>query len=193
MLAVLLCGILGYEGAWAQAVPAQPGAAGFVQTVEEAQRVLPGDYAETPEDIIVAAMELYSWFTISPLDVDPDLISADGFLYRVADEELCRNEVIMQLLSDTFSAQIIEEMMMYEVYTVIDGMLYTTAGGGRGIDQNISFVEYEETYSDEQKIVYRVVVHYHGEAEFYMLPDEFEFIREKIDDKWLFTQFIFFW
>ncbi len=197
MLVMLLCGIFVQGGAWAEVFPAQPGA-GVPEGIEDMsntaeQRVLPGEYVETPEDIIVAALELYSWFTISPLDVDPDLISPDGYLYRVADEELCQNEVISHLLAETFSEEVIREIMMYEVYTVIDGLLYTTAGGGRGIDENISFVEYEEVYADEAKVIYNVTVHYHGEAEFYMLPDEFEFIREKIDERWVFTQFTFFW
>lgn len=197
ILIVLLCGMFLQTGALAEVVPAQPGAgapASFFSLPDDSeQRVLPGEYVETPEDIIVAAMELYSWFTISPLDVDPDLISPDGYLYRVADEELCLNEVISALLAEHFSEEVISEIMLYEVYTVIDGMLYTTAGGGRGMDENISSVKYEETYRDEEKIIYTVTVSYYGEAEFYMLPDEFEFIREKINDRWVFTQFTFFW
>jgi len=151
-----------------------------------------GAFGETPEEIILSAMEIFSWFTIWPLDVDPELCAEDGSVWRVADETLCNNETMMGLLNDTFSEEIVDEMLAYEVYTVINGMLYGTSGG-RPIDPNISWVEYEETYSDEFEIIYTATVHYYGEGENGVEPDVFEFIRQQIDEKWVFTQFPFFW
>ena len=149
------------------------------------------DESETPDQVITSAMEIYSWFTISPLDVDPELPGGDG-LFRVADENMCSYETMMRLLEDHFSEEIIEGILSYEVYTVIDGLLYGE-GMGRAIDPNISDVEYEEISVDEEKIVYQATVHYVGEGENGIVPDVFEFVRERKEDKWVFTQFTFFW
>ncbi len=151
-----------------------------------------GAPAETPEEIITSAMEVYSWFTICPLDVDPELPGEDGY-YRVADDDLCREEAMMALLSGTFSEEIIASLMEYGVYAAEDGVLYDR-GGGRAVDPSISEVEYEEISAEEKKTVYRVTVHYLGEGEREdAVPEEFEFVREFVDDQWVFTEFPFFW
>ncbi len=156
------------------------------------ERAFPGVYGETPEEIILSAMEIYSWFTICPLDVDPELPGGDGTVYRVADEILCSYDIMLRLLDFTFGAEVVEEMLANGVYTVIDGMMYGNAGG-RPIDPNICEVSYEETYADEEKVVYTVVVSYHEIDGVSAEPDVLEFVRENVDGQWLFTQFPFFW
>lgn len=147
---------------------------------------------DTPAQVIISAMEVYSWFTISPLDVDPELPIGEGNVFRVADETLCRYETVMKILEANFSREIIEEMLAYDIYQVVDGVLYGD-GMGRGIDPNISEVEYETVSADDQKVVYRVTVHYVGEGEADVTPDAFEFVRERSGEQWVFTQFPFFW
>ncbi len=195
-MAWMLIGLLMVSGAFAQEAAVE-GISDYGLSEENQYRALPGDYAEdyveTPEDIIVAALEVYSWFTISPLDVDTGLMLADGSGYRVADESLCSYDVVISLLKTMFSDEIITGMFDFGMYTVLDGMLFTTVGGGRGIDENISYVEYEEVLCEEAKIVYNVTVHYYGEGENGIVPDVFEFVRELIDEQWVFTQFVFFW
>ena len=159
---------------------------------ETGERSFPGVYGETPEEIIVSAMEVYSWFTICPLDVDPELAGGDGSVFRVADETLCNYNAVIRLLDFTFSEEIVEGLLAYDVYTIIDDTLYGT-GGGRTIDPRICEVNYEETYSDEERVVYTVTVHYLGEGENAVEPDVLEFVRERIGGQWLFTQFPFFW
>lgn len=162
------------------------------ETADESERSFPDVYEETPEDIILSAMEMYSWFTISPLDVDPELAGGDGSVFRVADETLCRDEIMMRLLDFTFCPEIVEELMAYETYTVIDGLLYGTAGG-RPVDPLISEVIYEETENSEDRVVYTVTVKYLGEGGNAMAPDVLEFVREPVNGLWVFTQFPFFW
>lgn len=162
----------------------------FAENADE--RSFPGVSGETPEEIIISAMEIYSWFTICPLDVDPELVGGDGSVCRVADEMLCSYDTIMRLLDFSFSPDIVEAIFSYETYTVIDGMLYGTAGG-RAIDPLISEVSYEETYRGEDRIVYTVTVNYLGEGENAIEPDVLEFVREPINGQWVFTQFPFFW
>ncbi len=192
MLVILLL----IPGALAQETAAE-GNSVYGWSEGEQQRVLPGDYAdeyiETPEDIIVAALEVYSWFTISPLDVDTGLMLSDGSAYRVADESLCSYDVMISLLKTMFSDEIITGMFGFGLYTVLDGMLFTTVGGGRGIDENICYVEYEEVLREEAKIVYNVTLYYYGEGTDELVPETFEFVRELIDEQWVFTQFVFFW
>ncbi len=183
MLALLmLC-----AGALAEVVPQNPALTGGMPVLTEEEFVEP-----TAEELVVGAMEIYSWFTISPLDVDVELIDESGMLWRVADEVLCDWEYVQALLCETFSAEVIADMLSYEVYTVIDGMLYTVPGG-RGMDLNIDWVEYKDTFCTEEINVIEVTVHYLGEAELGVEADVFEFVREKIDGVWVFTQFPFFW
>ena len=47
--------------------------------------------------------------------------------------------------------------------------------------------------ADEEKIVYQVTVHYYDRDGISIEPDVFEFMQEKIEEQWLFTQFTFFW
>lgn len=162
------------------------------ETADEGERAFIGVYEETPEQVIVSAMEIYSWFTICPLDVDPELAGGDGTVFRVADEVLCDYSIMMRLLDFSFSPELVEEMFAYETYTVIDGLLYGR-GGGRAIDPLISEVTYEETERTEDRIVYTVTVHYLGSGENVMEPDVLEFVREPIKGQWVFTQFPFFW
>lgn len=163
---------------------------GEAETPTLQERAFMGAFGETPEEIITSAMEIYSWFTISPLDVDPEL-SANG-VWRVADEALCHVDVMMRLLDFVFSPEIVNDLLAYGPYTVIDGMLYG-ASGGRSIDPRIVDVTYEETEADETRIVYTVTVRYQeqpdGEAE----EEALLFVREKLDGQWVFTDFPFFW
>ena len=180
----LLVLILACSSAWAEE------AGGEEFSLQE--RAFMGAFSETPEEMILSAMEVYSWFTISPLDVDPELAGGDGSVWRVADEALCSEDVMMRLLDFIFCPEIVEDLMAYGPYTVIDGMLYSVAGG-RSIDPRIYDVKYEATYSDEEKSVYTVTVCYRDETGAELEPDVLEFVREKIDGQWLFTAFPFFW
>jgi len=174
-------------GAFAEVVPQNPALTGGMNVLTEAEFVEP-----TAEELVVGAMEIYSWFTISPLDVDVELSDESGTLWRVADETLCDWEYVQTLLYQNFSAEVVADMLSYEIYTVIDGMLYTVPGG-RGMDLNIDWVEYKDTFCTEEINVIEVTVHYLGEAELGVEADVFEFVREKIDGVWVFTQFPFFW
>lgn len=159
---------------------------------EEGERQFLAVSEEMPEDIILSAMEIYSWFTISPLDVDWELPSEDGSVWRVADEVLCDYETMMRLLDFSFSPEVVAEMLAFETYTVIDGCLYGTAAG-RPVDPLISEVIYEETERSEERVVYTVTVNYLGEGENAIEPHVLEFIREPVNGLWVFTQFPFFW
>ena len=159
---------------------------------EESGRQFMAASEETPEDIILSAMEIYSWFTISPLDVDWELPGGDGSVWRVADEVLCDYDTMMRLLDFSFSQEVVAEMLAFETYTVIDGCLYGTAAG-RPVDPLISEVIYEETERSEERIVYTVTVNYLGEGETAIEPHVLEFVREPVNGLWVFTQFPFFW
>lgn len=151
-----------------------------------------GSEEQSPQEIITSAMEIYSWFTISPLDVDPELTGGDGRVCRVADELLCDYGTVMRLLDFTFSPEIVRGLLAYNTYEVIDGQLYGV-GGGRGVDERISEVSYEITESGESRIVYTVTVYYVGVQDGEANSETFEFVREPVNGLWVFTQFPFFW
>lgn len=162
------------------------------EAIDEGERSFLGVFEESPEQTITSAMEIYSWFTICPLDVDPELAGGDGSVFRVADDVLCDYEIMMRLLDFSFSPELVSEMFAYETYTVIDGQLYGR-GGGRAVDPLISEVIYEETERTDERIVYTVTVYYLGEGEDATDCHVLEFVREPVDGMWVFTQFPFFW
>lgn len=148
----------------------------------------------TAQDVIVPAMEVYSWFTISPLDVNGDVPSADGGKYRVLDDDLVSYENMLSVLQSYFSDELIEEIWAWGSYETASGQLYGYYPGEspleRAIDPDISEVSYELALETDTARIYTATV-------FCLSLDEplvFEFIQEPTEDgRWVFTQFPFFW
>ena len=148
----------------------------------------------SPQDEILSAMTVYSWFTIAPLDVNGDLPSPSSDKYRVLDETLVSADAMRETLRTYFSDEIIDELWAWGSYEESDGLLYGYYPGEspyeRPIDPDISEVEYALTLHTDEARIYTVTVYALSSDE----PLLFEFIQEKTeDDRWVFTQFPFFW
>ena len=148
----------------------------------------------SPQDEILSAMAVYSWFTIAPLDVNGDVPSPDGSRYRVLDDALVSAEAMQETLAAHFSDDIIKELWAWGAYETVDGLLYGYYPGEspyeRPVDPNISEVEYALALHTDDARIYTVTVYALTADE----PLLFEFIQEKTDDgRWVFTQFPFFW
>ncbi len=148
----------------------------------------------TPRDEILAAMTVYSWFTIAPLDVNGDVPAPGGGKYRVLDDVLVSAEAMQETLAAYFSDEIIEELWAWGSYETVNGQLYGYYPGEspyeRPIDPDVSEVEYVLSLHTDDTRIYTVTVCSLSSDE----PLLFEFIQEKTEDgRWVFTQFPFFW
>lgn len=146
------------------------------------------------QDEILSAMTVYSWFTIAPLDVNGDVPAPDGGKYRVLDDELVSAETMQATMAAHFSDDLIDELWAWGSYETVDGQLYGYYPGEspyeRPIDPDISEVEYALALHTDEARIYTVTVYSLSSDE----PLLFEFIQEKTEDnRWVFTQFPFFW
>ena len=146
------------------------------------------------QDEILSAMTVYSWFTIAPLDVNGDVPAPDGGKYRVLDDEIVSAETMQATMAAHFSDDLIDELWAWGSYETVDGQLYGYYPGEspyeRPIDPDISEVEYALALHTDEARIYTVTVYSLSSDE----PLLFEFIQEKTEDnRWVFTQFPFFW
>ena len=146
------------------------------------------------QDELLSAMTVYSWFTIAPLDVNGDVPAPDGGKYRVLDDELVSAETMQATMAAHFSDDLIDELWAWGSYETVDGQLYGYYPGEspyeRPIDPDISDVEYALALHTDEARIYTVTVYSLSSDE----PLLFEFIQEKTEDnRWVFTQFPFFW
>lgn len=150
---------------------------------------------ETPEEICTAAMEVYSWFALQPLDVDLTMPDSTMTRYRVLDERLNTPEKMTAVLHEYFSEEIVEALMTCGVYAEEDGYLYTGAEQTRPIDPTIVSTEYYLAEETEITRSYNAAVFYSDEegSETVTALEEYTLYMENIDGKWLFTSFWFFW
>lgn len=149
------------------------------------------DEEDLVEDTLLGAMEVYSWFVLQPLDVDPDKPDESGDLFQVLDERYNTMPLLRAYVSSYFSDAIVDELFAMNVYREIDGFLYTTTEG-RNIDENIMETEFFVSEETEDRVTYEVSVNYFSEDES-VKEETFTYVREKINGVWKFTLFPFFW
>jgi len=148
---------------------------------------------ETPYELIMEAMEVYSWFAMEPLDVDLTK-PADGYAncYLVLDERYQTFGALNEKALGYFSEKIVSLLWSFDTYIIIDGMLYANAAEGRGINEEIADMAFEIVSETDKLIIYEATVYYLSD-ENEPVSDTFEFTRELIGDQWVFTTFPFFW
>ena len=144
-----------------------------------------------PAELMEEAMEVYGWFALCPLDVDPYMPSADGNLYRVLDSRLNTPEAMRAVLESYFSDEICDQLMTSGVYVAEDGWLYTGMEY-READPTIAAVEYYLTEQTDSQQWYTAAVYYSTEEGEITSIDEYTYLRELIGDRWVFTDFWFF-
>ena len=148
---------------------------------------------DTPYERIMEAMEVYSWFAMEPLDVDLSSPAAGhANSYLVLDERYRTFDALNEKALGYFSEKIVSLLWSFDTYKVIDGMLYADAAGGRGIDEAIADMSFEVVTETDKLIVYEAIVFYLSD-ENEPVSDTFEFTRELINGRWVFTAFPFFW
>ena len=148
------------------------------------------DTDDTVEDTLFGAMEVYSWFVMQPLDVDPEKPDSAGTHFQVLDERFNTMQLLHDYVSTQFSDAIVEDLFEMNVYVEENGFLYTTSEG-RNIDENIGETEFEVLEETPDKVTYNVTVYYWDTED--SVEEEFTYVREHIGGEWKFTEFPFFW
>lgn len=149
---------------------------------------------ETTEQLFVNAMKVYGWFEMVPLQVNyDDKKQMDGKdWFKIKDENYDTHEKLDSYLKTIFASEIVDKLWAKGIYKEIDGYLYSF-DSGRGRNIFIKDVKYDVKDITENKITYVATITYYQESGESENPKILEFIREKINDNWLFTQFPFFW
>lgn len=149
---------------------------------------------QSPKELIESAMQVYGWFEMVPLKVNyEDKKQVDGMdLYKVEDERYNTHEKLDNYLRTIFSSDIVDKLWDKNIYKDIDGYLYC-ADGGRGANNFIEDVKYDVSQKSDKKIVYNATVTYSQDSGETENPKVFEFVREKVNDNWVFTSFPYFW
>ncbi|MDO4549592.1 MAG: hypothetical protein Q4D04_15995, partial [Clostridia bacterium] len=163
----------------------------FEDVGDDADTQISEGFAQIEEDLL-GAMEVYSWFMLCPLDIDPEKPDSTGQRYQVLDERFNTTEQLRDFVSQFFSDAIVDDLFAMDIYVEgADGYLYTT-DEGRNIDETIGETEFELTESSDTRMVYTVVVNYWTDDE-QVEQEQFTYVRELIDDHWKFTEFPFYW
>ena len=156
---------------------------------------LPASAAEADDarGLILEAMEVYAWFTISPLDVNEEAPATEDGRYPVFDELLARPETLQACLDRYFSTEISCELWSWGTYEPVNGWLYACPPENnplvRPVDPDISDVTAELTEETDGRRVYTATVCRLFTSE----PETYEFVSEYQDGSWVFTEFPFFW
>ncbi|MDO4740196.1 MAG: hypothetical protein Q4A66_05970 [Eubacteriales bacterium] len=162
-------------------------------SAQEVQEDFSAEHLRTPEEICTAAMEVYSWFALAPLDVDLAQPDSTGLRFRVFDERLNRPELLEAVVREYFCEEIVQMLMGSGVYAEEDGYLYTVPDTARAIDETIVSTEYYLAEETEDTRTYHAAVFYADETGEIASLEEYTFLMKKIDGEWLFTSFWFFW
>ncbi len=143
-----------------------------------------------PEEIAVAR-DIYSWFVMTPLEVNEDMPSPDGDMYRLADESLSKTDEMQRRLSMCFSTEICQSLWAWGAYQDIDGLLYgyktEDSPFARETDPAIVSIVYKLVSQTDKKKTYTAIV-YVADSE-----TTFRFVSEYISGRWIFTEFPYIW
>ncbi len=150
------------------------------------------------EAILQPAFEVYGWFTSNPLSHESRIYSDVLPYYKVTDERFSSLKELSAAVRKIFSDSIATRLLESGLYIDIEGQLYVnksldsadvaTSSSG---DNVISKEVYSVVSEDQEKIVYRAEVSYTAKQSASDSEDalSYDFIYEKIDGKWVFTQF----
>ena len=154
---------------------------------------------EDAETALASGMEIFGWFNFGGLNCDyQDTRTAENgwVYYRVTDERFPDYQSFVDYLGSVFSQEIVEELMSDRIFEDFDGALYSL-DGARGANILIDGVEYSTKSVEENRIVYTASVTYIKDPA--QTPpevdhvQEYEFIREKTENGWIFTSFPYFY
>ncbi len=140
--------------------------------------------------------ELYNLFYLSAAEGDGnDAIESDSgeIFYRVSDENICTKEKLNTLLCSHFDADTVTEMWADGPYMESNGYLYSNESA-RGTDITLVDETLAVSRPSKKKIVLTAAVRYDSDLDGSIdSTEEYEFILQNTDDKWVFTDYPCYW
>ncbi len=158
---------------------------------------------ENVGDVINEARKVASYFYFDNHDADyyDEAVNetVDGRTWcKITDTRFNTKEAAKEFLQSQFSSELADKILTNalekEFFKEIDGNLYALIGDG---GQLVNSSEYSVAEKTDNKVTYNVVIEYLGDEDANGNPvnekKEYTFVREKINDKWVFTQFEYVW
>ena len=156
-----------------------------------------GDPAVTSaKTLIESAMEVYSWLALGAMPLSEDsttslnpMTGTQETFQLVNSEHFSNYEEFKSYLENFFSGEIVQKYLEeYQICKDIDGKLWMVPAG-RGANIMITDVAFETVEVTEDKAHLTATVYYDEDAQESNNPKVCDFILEKIDGRWIFTQF----
>ena len=152
--------------------------------------------ALTPEESfrldIISATEIYSWFVMTPLDVDENVPSPEGGMYLVLDSTLSQTSYMQERLDMYFSTEISQSLWAWGAYEDVNGWLYGyTAEESpyyRKAEMDIAGIVFRPEESPDEKTRVASVIVYHDDG----TETAYRYVSKFVDEHWIFTEFPYF-
>lgn len=176
-------------------------AVGIIGSLYAAPRDEMGKKIDTSVEIVLQpAFEIYSWFTSNPLLHENTLYSEALPYCKVVDERFSDFKELSSKVKEVFSNSIATRLLESGIYIDIDGELYVKSSldaeyfitssnltASKIIDKEV----YSVVSQDPEKIAYRAEVIYTTEDGTLLEENalSYDFVYEKVNGKWVFTQF----
>lgn len=176
-------------------------AVGIIGSLYAAPRDEMGKKIDTSAEIVLQpAFEIYSWFTSNPLLHENTLYSEALPYCKVVDERFSDFKELSSKVKEVFSNSIATRLLESGIYIDIDGELYVKSSLDAeyfitSSNLTASKIIAKEVYSvvsqDPEKIAYRAEVVYTTEDGTLLEENalSYDFVYEKVNGKWVFTQF----
>lgn len=152
-----------------------------------------GEDVEIPEHFFSDALEAYSWFEMCTMPTCEETAPGNDELRLVEDPVLQDYDAFVKYMQNLFSQDIVDRLFGYGVYENVEGKTYCM-DMARGADITILEEENHPAVKEDGKLVYVVNVSYGDpETEVVESTEEYRFVAEVIDGRYVFTEFPFFW
>ncbi|GAA6514951.1 hypothetical protein LQE96_09225 [Phocea massiliensis] len=145
---------------------------------------------KTPEELVAPAMEAYGWFVTGGLHYQAEEVWVEGDSspwHQVDDSRFPDYQSFYRYLTGIFPQEMVDGTLLAGGnYRELDGKLYTR-GNIREKNRFIGGADYALVSETDSR---REIM---ATAYFVKGAQEYLFVQEKVDGKWLFTQFPYFY
>jgi hypothetical protein len=143
--------------------------------------------------LIENASNVYGWFERESLPVDKNVHEQyDGKdWYKVKDDKYNTFFKMDEYLMSIFSRQLSDSLWCKKRYRVFNEVLYSL-GTGREVNNSIKDIKYKLGGRTKKRITYQVTVTYASNNK-KRNQNKFYFTYKKINGKWVFTEFSYFY
>lgn len=144
--------------------------------------------------LIENASNVYGWFELFPLKLNHDYVVVynNQNWYKVANEKYDTFYKLDDYLCTIFSRDIVNKLWTTKKYRVFNNNLYSLSSG-RKKNSFIKNIKYKSRGRTKKRILYQATVTYTSQAKIKNNKQKFDFTYEKINGRWIFTEFSYFY